>query len=449
MISTPLCISLMAGRAEGQDEPTATELAFADAGLGGVGLLPSQMTLLQGARLEPLYEPPVGQLLPAVTARFHSQTPGETIAAVVALGLSPAGHGIVRCTGGPGRAPQLEEETIAQVTSAFQARGIALKEIHTASAEQTIEEQGCVIAAAVLWDDEREPDETRWVVETWTPHMQCRFRIRDRLFQQRSPFQHVEIVETLEFGRMLLLDHTAQTTERDQWAYHEMLAHVPMYTHPEPHRVLIIGGGDGGLLRAVLDHPTVERAVQVEIDRLVVEASKAHLPAISEGAFEDPRAEVVFEDAFTYLGRVDEEFDVALLDTTDPVGPAQRLFTAEFYGRVLAVLGDRGVASAQSGSPWFQPDVVARTVAAMRAVFPVVRPYIGNVPTYPGGLWTFMLGSRGRDPLSVDPSELRRRFKALQHETRYYTPEIYRTAFALPPFVASLLESRGVRRFHV
>jgi spermidine synthase len=206
--------------------------------------------------------------------------------------------------------------------------------------------------------------------------------------------------------------------------------------------VLIVGGGDGGLLRAVLDHPTVERAVQVEIDRLVVEASQAYLSDISAGAFEDPRAEVVYEDAFTYLERTEERFDVVLLDTTDPVGPAQRLFTAEFYGRVLAALRDGGIASAQSGSPWFQPDVVARTVEAMRAVFPVVRAYIGHVPTYPGGLWTFTLGSQGRDPLRVDASELQERFELLRTETRYFTPEIYRAAFALPPFVASLLSGK-------
>lgn len=439
MISQPICISLMAGRAEGRDEPSATELALADAGLGGAGLLPSQMTVLPGARLEPLYEPPVGQLLPAVVARCHSRTPGETIAAAVALGMSPEGHGIVRCVGRSGRAEQLEEDAVTQVEAAFQDRGIALHEIHTASAEHTIEEQGCVIAAAVLWDDARETDEKRWVMEAWTPRMQCRFRIRDRLFQQRSPFQRVEIVETLEFGRMLLLDHTVQTTERDQWAYHEMLAHVPMCTHPEPHRVLIVGGGDGGLLRAVLDHPIVERAVQVEIDRLVVEASRAYLSEISAGAFEDPRAEVIYEDAFTYLERTDERFDVVLLDTTDPVGPAQRLFTAEFYRRVRAALRDGGIASAQSGSPWFQPVVVARTAEAMRSVFPVVRPYLGHVPTYPGGLWTFTLGSLGRDPLRVDAGELQERFEMLRTETRYFTPEIYRAAFALPPFVAALL----------
>ncbi|GEM_PF-45062 len=438
MIAQPTQISLVAGSGEGSDEATASEQAWKGAGLTGASLLPLQSGLLRGVRPAPLEPIHFGQLMPALSAHHGSAVVGERIAAAVALGLDSRGQGVVRAVAGPGDADSQVAEAERRVKSALRAHGLPLKEMHVAQAEHTVRERGCVVAAAVLWTDvrEREPD---WATEAWTPHVHCRFRVRERLFTARSAFQRIDIVDTVEFGRMLLLDHTVQTTERDEWAYHEMLAWVPLMVHPHPKRVLIVGGGDGGLLRAVLACPEVEEAVQVEIDRLVVEACKEHLSELSRGAFGDPRARVVYEDAFTFLERVGEPFDVALLDTTDPIGPAERLFTAEFYGRVAGALGEEGVAAAQSGSPWFQPEVIARSVSAMQSGFPTVRVYLGSVPAYPGGLWTFTLGSRGRDPLSVPEAELAERFQSLQQEARFFSPQVYRAAFALPPFVRSLL----------
>ena len=438
MIAQPTHISLIAGSGEGPDEATASEQAWKGTGLTGVSLLPLQSGLLRGVRPAPLEPIHFGQLMPAISAHHSSDSADERIAAAVALGLGSQGQGVVRAVAGPGDANSKVAEAERQVKAALQAHGLSLEELHVAQAEHTVRRRGCVVAAAVLWTDvrEREPD---WAVEAWTPHVHCRFRVRERLFSARSEFQRIDIVDTVEFGRMLLLDHTVQTTERDEWAYHEMLAWVPLMAHPHPKRVLIVGGGDGGLLRAVLAHPDVEEAVQVEIDRHVVEACKEHMPRLSRGAFDDPRARVVYEDAFTFLERVEEPFDVALLDTTDPIGPAERLFTAEFYGRVAGALGKEGVAAAQSGSPWFQPEVIARSVEAMRSGFPTVRVYLGSVPAYPGGLWTFTLGTRGRDPLAVSEAELEERVHRLKQEARFFSPEVYRAAFALPPFIRSLL----------
>jgi spermidine synthase len=440
MIEKPKYISLVTGHAEGEDALIAFETALKEAGLGQLNLVSVTPVVPAGTRFEPLYEPPAPQIAPTILAQAESATPGETIATAVALGLSPEGWGLVRtASGSDRRALELEEEARAQVQAAFEAYGQPLHELHAASIEHTVKRQGCVIAAAVLWEEEAAVAEADWVTEAWTPYTHCKFRIREHLYKARTSFQRIDIVETVEFGRMLLLDNAVQTTERDEWAYHEMLAYVPLFAHPAPRRVLIVGGGDGGLLRTVLDHPDVERVVQVEIDRQVVEASKKYLPSVSRGAFDDPRATVVYEDAFEYLERVDEPFDVALLDTTDPIGPAERLFTSEFYSRVAEALGEQGIAVAQSGSPWFQPELIARATGAMRTCFPLTRLYLGFVPTYPAGLWAFALGTRGHDPASISLEELTKRFAPLRGKTRYFTPEIYRAAFTLPPFIEDLL----------
>lgn len=443
MVQAPRFISLVTGRAEGTTPRVAFEAALRAAGLGQVHLLPLRAEesplVPPGTRFEPLYEPPIPQLAPVALARVESATPGETIAAAAAAGLGPEGRGLVR-TGHARGAPaaELERALRLEVEEAFRAHGWSLHELHSCSVEHTVERQGCVVAAAVLWEEPAAVEEARWVTEAWTPHTHCRFKIREHLYRARTPFQRLDIVETVEFGRMLLLDNAVQTTERDEWAYHEMLAYVPLFAHPKPRRVLIVGGGDGGLLRAALAHPDVERVVQVEIDREVVEAAKRYLPSISRGAFDDPRVELVFQDAFEYLETVKGLFDVALLDTTDPIGPAVKLFTSEFYGRVARALGGEGVAAAQCGSPWFQPDVIRGALKAMRACFPLARLYLGFVPTYPAGLWAFALGTRGRDPLAVPADELQERFAPLRGKTRYFTPEVFRAAFALPPFVAEL-----------
>ncbi len=438
MITLPKYVSLTAGHAEGPDSLTAFDNALMDAGIADLNLIKVSSIVPQGARLVPLREFPVGSLVPTVYAQAYSNVPGQTIAAAVALGLSPDGRGVIMESHGVGTREEIEAQVRMRVEAAFSARDIPLHEYYVISAEHTVEQHGCAVAAAVLWGDELEELPEQWETEAWTPDVRFSVRVRESIFSMRSPYQHIDIVDTFQFGRMLWLEGTVQTSEADQWAYHEMLVHVPMLIHPAPRRVLIVGGGDGGALRTVLHYP-VDQVVMVEIDRDVVRAAREYLASICGNAFDEPRTQLVYEDAYTYLEQAHEPFDVILMDTTDPVGPAMRLFTSDFYALVTRHLSSVGVVSAQSGSPWLQPDVITRNWQAMRPHFSHLHLYLTHVPTYPGGLWSFMLGARGVDPTAVSPAQLEERFRALGIETQYYTPAIHQAAFVLPPFVQRLI----------
>jgi spermidine synthase len=220
--------------------------------------------------------------------------------------------------------------------------------------------------------------------------------------------------------------------------YHEMLVHVAMMTHPDPRRVLIIGGGDGGTLRRVLEHPNVE-PVQVEIDAAVIDACKTHMPAISAGAYDDPRARVIVGDGIAYMKENQGVFDIVIVDSTDPIGPAVQLFEIPFYGDVARSLASDGLLVAQSSSPIFMGNDLRHQAANMRQVFPVVRTYLGFVTGYPGGLWSYTIGSKQHDPTAVAPELIAQRLAANAMRTRYYSPAVHHAAFVLPPFIADLL----------
>ncbi len=440
MVTLPKYVSLTSGHAEGMDDLTAFDNALKAAGIADLNLIKVSSIVPQGSRLVPLREFPVGSLVPTVYAQAYSNKPGETVAAAVGMGLSPDGRGVIMEGHGVGTKEEMEALVRRRVEAAFRERGLELHEYYVVSAEHTVEKHGCAVAAAVLWGDELEEMPDQWETEAWTPDVRFSVRIRQPVFSMRSPYQHINIVDTFQFGRMLWLEGTVQTTEADHWVYHEMLVHVPMFLHPQPKRVLIVGGGDGGALSTVLTHP-VERVVMVEIDRAVVQAAREYLPTIHGGAFDDPRVELVYQDAFTYLREGHGPFDVMLMDTTDPVGPAMRLFTQEFYRLVTDNLAPVGLVAAQSGSPWLQPEVVTRNWQAMKPYFDHLALYLAAIPTYPGGLWSFTLGARGMDPSRVDPAALEARFQALGRPTHYYTPAVHRAAFTLPPFVQRLLSA--------
>src|SRR5690554_2194506 len=231
---------------------------------------------------------------------------------------------------------------------------------------------------------------------------------------------------------MLVLDGIIMTTEKDEFFYHEMITHVPLHTHPRPEQVLVVGGGDGGTVREVLKHPTVSRVVLAEIDEGVINAARKYLPALA-GGLSDPRVEIEITDAILYVREHRNEFDVVIVDSTDPVGPGVGLFTKEFYQDVYKALKDGGLMVAQTESPVNNKELVQKIHRTLQEVFPLVRLYLGPVPTYPSGLWSYTLASKGPDPVAV-PDE---RFLAL--ETKYYTPEIHRAALALPPFIREWL----------
>lgn len=259
-----------------------------------------------------------------------------------------------------------------------------------------------------------------------------------------SAFQHIEIYEHATFGRMLVLDRAVQTSERDEFLYHEMLVHVPLLCHPEPRRVLVIGGGDGGTLRRVLEHPSVEDAVMVEIDERVTALSREFLPSIAADAWEDPRASVLFDDGNAYLHADGDPFDAIIVDSSDPVGPGIVLFETPFYRRCLDRLNPGGVFVAQVGSPIYFQDEVRMAVTNAAAAFADVRLYLGHVTTYPGVVWAYMLcGER----LEADARTAGDRAAERKISARYWTPEIHAAAFALPGIVRDALDGSGRNPF--
>lgn len=265
---------------------------------------------------------------------------------------------------------------------------------------------------------------TQWIVDVVGDGYGQALQVGDILYDRRSAFQHVQVVTSPLYGRMLVLDDAVQTTERDEHVYHEMLVHLPMAVHPDPHRVLIIGGGDGGTLEEVLKHPVAE-ATMVEIDRDVVDVSRAFLPAIAGGAFDDPRARLLIDDGIDFVRRTAETFDVILVDSTDPKGPGVALFSEEFYRLCRRILTPHGVVSVQSGSLLYQRDLMALVARHLGAVFPTVAPYWAAIPAYPGTLWTFTLAAVDGDP---------RRPRAVPLAgLRYYSPAVHQAALALPP----------------
>jgi len=292
-------------------------------------------------------------------------------------------------------------------------------------------------------DDFMERDTTPelWIYERHKDLVALGFKVESTLFSGQSEFQNIDIVQTTGHGKMLLNDGVVMISERDEFAYHEMITHVPLLTHPDPRRVLIIGGGDGGTAREVLKHKGVQRVVMVEIDKMVVDACREYMPSVS-GSLEDPRLTLLFEDGVRYVKESDETFDVAIIDSTDPVGPAAPLFDTAFYARTAARLSERGVMITQSESPFYDPEIQRSMFANQRPHFRKLHMYLFSTLTYPGGLWSFGFATKGPCPLRDFNNE---RFAAAGIETRYYNPQLHRAAFALPTFVfeqlADLLDS--------
>jgi spermidine synthase len=273
-----------------------------------------------------------------------------------------------------------------------------------------------------------------WINDLGGPAFAHTYRVDTALYDAQSPYQRIRVIENADFGRMLILDDAVQTSERDDFIYHELLAHVPICTHPSPARALVIGGGDGGLLRETLRHP-LEHATMVELDRQVVDATLRFIPSIPGTVYGDPRARLLIRDGIAFVRDTDERFDVAMVDSTDPKGPSLGLFATEFYGDMARVLGPAGVLAVQSGSPLYQQDLIRMVRDHMAPHFRHVRTYLGTVPTYPGALWTFTLGSQARDPLTLTEADIAHRLAGLP--TRYYTPSAHAGLFTLPPFLMS------------
>jgi spermidine synthase len=278
-----------------------------------------------------------------------------------------------------------------------------------------------------------------WSVEGLHGDLALALRMERVLYDSETDHQRIRVFENPVFGRVMTLDDVVQVTERDNFIYHEMMAHVPILAHGAARRVLIIGGGDGGMAREVLKHPGVERVTMVEIDADVVAFAKAHLPGISAGAFDDPRLGLVIADGAAFVAGTAERFDVIIVDSTDPVGPGEALFTDAFYGGAKRCLAEGGILVTQNGVPFLQAAELERTMRAFGRLFADRTCYLATVPTYTGGPMAFGWGTDG-DARAVPVETLRARVAAAGLVADYYTPEVHKAAFALPPYVARRLD---------
>lgn len=269
--------------------------------------------------------------------------------------------------------------------------------------------------------------------ETLYPEWKQTFSIEEMIYQEKSDFWDLAIFENSRFGRVMAMDGIIQLTEKDEFIYHEMMAHVPLLAHPDPKSVLIIGGGDGGLLREVLRHEYLEKVVQVEIDPSVIELSKKYFPSVSNGAFDNPRAKIVIQDASKYVKETEETFDVIICDSNDPEGPAKVLFSAEFYGDCKGLLTPNGIFVNQNGVPFMQKNELALTKENRKPHFKQVSFYIAPVPTYAGGFMAF--GWASDKKYKVSEKVLAERLSKVQGKMRYYTPAVHRASFALPQYM--------------
>lgn len=271
-----------------------------------------------------------------------------------------------------------------------------------------------------------------------------RFVVDEVLYRNRTGHQDLVIFRNNEFGRVMALDGVVQTTEGDEFVYHEMLAHVPILAHGRARRVLIIGGGDGGMLREVLRHETVTHVTQVEIDAEVIETCKQYLPNHSRGAFDDPRVDIVIDDGFEFVSRAGDSFDVIISDSTDPIGPGEALYTRDFYAGCRQRLGEGGVLVTQNGNLFTQLDEVRTTAARLAPLFADATFYTAAVPTYLGGAMAFAWATDDAALRRVPLEELQARCTRSGIETRFYTPEVHQAAFALPRFVIDAVsKARG------
>jgi spermidine synthase len=266
------------------------------------------------------------------------------------------------------------------------------------------------------------------------------FKMEQVLFEVRTEHQHLIIFKNPYWGTVMALDGIIQTTERDEFIYHEMMTHVPLFAHGNAKKVLIIGGGDGGILREVVKHPEVEAVTQVEIDGQVIEMCKQYLPNHSAGAFDDPRATIIIDDGVNFVRSTDEKFDVIISDSTDPVGPGEVLFTSPFYEGVKRCLNPDGIFVAQNGVVFMQGDEVTTSTQRLSPLFEDVHFYHAAVPTYVGGSMTFAWATDNKGARQQPIEVIRDRFEVSGIETRYYTPELHVGSFALPKYVQDLMK---------
>jgi spermidine synthase len=277
-----------------------------------------------------------------------------------------------------------------------------------------------------------------WYSEYHSDFVRLSLKVKEQLFSKQSDFQHVAILDTVEFGRALTLDGFLMVTEKDEFIYHDMIVHVPMAANLGIKKVLVIGAGDGGTIRELSRYDSIEHIDMVEIDPMVVEACEKYLPQTA-CRLKDPRVHIYYEDGLKFVRRKEDEYDLILVDSTDPFGPGEGLFTKEFYGNCYTALKDNGILVNQHESTYYDAYVEAmkRAHKRIKETFPIARVYQAYIPTYPSGYWLFGFASKNIDPLmNLQEKE----WNALGIKTKYYNTELHKGCFALPNYVKEQLD---------
>lgn len=279
-----------------------------------------------------------------------------------------------------------------------------------------------------------------WLEEKLYPNLRMQLMADSVVYENKTEHQHLIVFENPMLGRVMMLDGIVQTTERDEFIYHEMLAHTPILAHGSAARVLIIGGGDGGMLEEVLKHRAVEKVTMVEIDRTVIDIALEHFRLICGDAFDDPRTDLVIADGVEFVRSSSETYDVIIVDSTDPVGPGEVLFTESFYADCRRRLRPGGILVTQNGVPFFQADELRASMRRLRRSFADVTCFAAAVPMYVGGVMTFGWASDDPAAKAVPVDILDERFRGTGIATRYYSPDVHRGAFAIPPYIGEMMQ---------
>ena len=278
-----------------------------------------------------------------------------------------------------------------------------------------------------------------WYTEQQTDEVRFSIKVKQHLYTGKSEFQDVDVFESEEFGKFLTLDGLMMVTEKDEFIYHDMITHVAMATNPNIKKVLVIGGGDGGTVRELTRYSHIEKIDMVEIDKLVVDVSRQYLP-ITASKLDDPRVSLYFEDGIRFVADTKEIYDLILVDSTDPIGPGEGLFTTEFYQNCFNILSDNGILVNQSESPYYDQfsHEMKRAHKKIKNIFPISKVYQFHMPTYPSGHWLFGFASKNLDPIKdVDFDK----WNALGIKTKYYNPQLHVGCFALPSYVQEMLDN--------
>jgi spermidine synthase len=283
-----------------------------------------------------------------------------------------------------------------------------------------------------IWEDENLYPDNKWKQS---------FLIDKLLYREQSTFQDILIFDNSSLGKVLMLDGVLQTTQKDEYIYHEMITHTAILANGNAKSVLIIGGGDGGSLREVLRHSSIEKVTMVDLDETVISACKQYLPMISQGAFDDPRTTLLIQDGIDFVKTTKEKFDVIICDTTDPIGPGMVLFTQEFYGACNNVLAEGGILVTQNGVPFSQEEEFVITHKNRSHHFKYNTYYFAPVPTYIGGFMAFGFATNDKSNLKVSKKKLSNRMKNINGKLRYYTPSIHKASFAMPKNLEDLLKT--------